>query len=645
MTRRLAAIRSTISGEGAYPERIPLQLGVLDKAAAGLASLVPRRRNAPEKGDCAAYRVEVGRAAENLRGAPLAQTLTILRYRLRRDGYAPDLIRDCLAHCSLALEQGGLAWPEPEAYVAARELLLGRFVALADRKERVAALMLAATSAALAGDPVHLIAPDSGRARELSAQMVAYAHPLSLSVALLAPESDLRARRAAYGADIVCATVQTFGLDYLRDRLQQATRPGDLNDAALRLAGDAPRADRLLLRGLHQAFVEDADLVMLDDARIPLMIAVDTEVPGERLLYEQALELARALSDGEHFVFAEGMPVLTEAGRERLARLVSALGGIWSAPGRREELIAIALRALHEFQRDRDYRINRGRIEFPPQAGQSDGEPSAGDRMLIRLVEVKEGCALSGRREILGRLSVPGFLGRYLHISGVGFDWGGSDGELRKLYGVATVNVAPARLRVPVLARLFATTAARVDAVAECAASADREGLAVLIILRSPQDAEFWVQTLADRGMAPAVIRGGPDAGDPGVFRGVAVGCATALASMSGGQQAGPLCMLIPELPGSRRYVARLSASCAATRVEFLVATEDEAFMSVMPAVMTATLASRADGRGEIRGRLAAAAVNHALRMLEREQRIQREELVARDLYLTDSLAFAARQA
>ena len=126
MSGRTAAIRPALSGETAYPERIPVRPGVVDRAADGLASLLQRSRAAPLASVSAAYRVEVGRAAESLRGAPFAESQAILRYRLRRDGYSPTLIRDCLALCSLALEQQGIAWPQPDAYVSAREQLLGR---------------------------------------------------------------------------------------------------------------------------------------------------------------------------------------------------------------------------------------------------------------------------------------------------------------------------------------------------------------------------------------------------------------------------------------------------------------------------------------------------------------------------------------
>jgi hypothetical protein len=70
----------------------------------------------------------------------------------------------------------------------------------------------------------------------------------------------------------------------------------------------------------------------------------------------------------------------------------------------------------------------------------------------------------------------------------------------------------------------------------------------------------------------------------------------------------------------------------------------DEALLSVVPATVIDRLSGRADGHGEVPRRLARPVLGYVLRRMERELRIQREELVARDQYLAESLAFAARQ-
>ncbi len=66
------------------------------------------------------------------------------------------------------------------------------------------------------------------------------------------PNSD--ARRKAYACDITFGTNNEFGFDYLRDNM-------------------ATRLEDLVQRKLHYAIVDEADSVLIDDARTPLIIS------------------------------------------------------------------------------------------------------------------------------------------------------------------------------------------------------------------------------------------------------------------------------------------------------------------------------------------------------------------------------------
>src|SRR6185436_18948299 len=86
-----------------------------------------------------------------------------------------------------------------------------------------------------------------------------------------------------------------LALDYLRESMQSGAREG-LRAKLARLSGDSP-----MLAELQCALVEDAELVMLDDAQAPIVIAAPSDQSRERLMYEQALELARTLTPEADF--------------------------------------------------------------------------------------------------------------------------------------------------------------------------------------------------------------------------------------------------------------------------------------------------------------------------------------------------------
>ena len=86
----------------------------------------------------------------------------------------------------------------------------------------------------------------------------------------------------------------------------------------------------MLLRGLYYAIVDEADSVLVDEARTPLIIAGRGNDAEQRLVYEQALTVARQLRlgrDARIDVRARRV-TLTEAGLARVAELTEQVGGV-----------------------------------------------------------------------------------------------------------------------------------------------------------------------------------------------------------------------------------------------------------------------------------------------------------------------------
>ena len=632
----------------AYPERDDVRESLPDRLAAGVSARLHRAFGRGfDDGDTIVGEIE--RAAASLRAAPLPARVSQTRYRLRRDGCTDALIVECLALCSIGLEQTGIARPAAAAFAAAAAQLRGGIAALADDGNRFAGLALAVAASALRGEPVHVLTRSDARAVEVARLLRDYCEPLGVSTVAVAQGVDFRGKREAYAATVVCSTAREIGLDYLRDRLQLGARQGALAGAVARLSGDAPVETRLLLRGLHGAFVEDAGVVMIDDARLPLVIAAEADQSRERLLYEQALELARALDPERDFTLQDGELALTEGGRQRLAQLVSPLGGIWAARNRCEQLIVIALRALHEFARDRDYQVMQGRVLFPVPAGKEAEERSEGDEMLQKLTEVKEGCALSGRRDVLARISVPRYFNRYLRLAGVCADARPLARELWSLYRLRVTGEDPPQTSVACAARVFVSAQARRDALVRHAVEAQAGGYALLIAMRSQQEAEAVMEGLTAAGIAVGVVRGRGDDADRQTVAGlakpgaVAMTCYPAERSVMRDPSAVPLHLLVAELHDARRHIEALCRIYTANRCEMLLSLDDETVKVFAPAALTAWARRSAGRQAEAPSRPSHWLARRVQAAMEREQRLLRQELLSRDVYLSDLLAFSGR--
>jgi preprotein translocase subunit SecA len=228
-----------------------------------LHSLLRRRIDDP-----APFAATVTARAARIPELPLPELVPELRDRLRRAPLSDDLLAECFGLYCVARGDA----PPARVLGAARALMHGRIIELADREERRSAIALAAAAMALHGTPVHLLAASVARANALAQAIQAPFAALGFRVARVTPGG----RQDACSRLVLCGTLRDIGLDYLRDRIALDRGPGS-----------APGGPGLSLLGMQCALVEDSDEVMLDDADAPLMVATRADRPGEQLLRVQ----------------------------------------------------------------------------------------------------------------------------------------------------------------------------------------------------------------------------------------------------------------------------------------------------------------------------------------------------------------------
>ena len=545
---------------------------------------------------------EVERHNARYRSAPPAG-IGALRYRLRRDGFTGALIAECFA-----LYPGRVA---PETLAAARRLIEGGIVELADPAARRHALALAALARALAGERVHVITASDAAAKSFADAIEPLLTPLGIRVGRLAREQRGEARRELYGSQVLCAAHREIALDYLREGMRVGERRGALRAKLERVAA---RDRRGPLAELQSALVDDAALVMLDDAQAPIVVTAPYDQSRERLMYEQALELARTLVPDADYTVEDGAIRLSASAARRLERLIAPLGGIWSARNRREELVTWALEALHFLERGVDYRVEGGRVVFPPPAPGAE-EPGPDELELRKLVEVKEGCRLSSRPDVLARLSVPGFFSRYSALAGVCADATGLEQDFWSLYALKTSRAG--RLPEPPVAacRIFVT------AVAKRAALLDRARQAgAIFAVRSRPEAQALQEALKEVQLDAPII---------------ALPVFQPPAQEAGGE------LVVAELPLAWRHIAQAAHAYGAHPCSLVLSLEDEAVVRGIGTAWTTLARAAAQHRGELPPRMAQWIARRAQRALERSQRMARQELKARERLLEDLLAIS----
>jgi preprotein translocase subunit SecA len=638
-------VSGSIAASGAYPERQDTRESFADRLIAD-AGYWLYRLSSGASGSEFLFSNEVSRHAARFAAGNLAPRVPQLRYELRRNGPTPELLAETFGLVAAAFSESGVGSIPAPALRAARLAVEGRIAGLPDSGDRLMALTLAAAAFALGGTPVNLVASSDSLARGHAAAIGKVLGPLGLAVTCVTAGLDPAHRRELHAADVVCTTFRELAHDYLRDRMLLGGGSRKLFAALDRIAGDAPPEDRVMLRGLQCVLVDDADLVLIDDARAPAVISAETDQSQERLLFDQAIELARTLeTEADFFIDDEG-PALTASGSGRLARLTQPLGGVWSGQQRREELIVNALTALHLLQSGRDYQVSAQRVVFPEPAA---GEPEAEDPLdptLRKLVEVKEGLKLSGRRDVLARISVRRFFRRFLLFGGVCADSTGVGRELWTMYRLKTEQVAAIQRPQVGTARVFADSATKNRAVVESISHLGSAGAATVIAVRTPAAAKTLLETLTQAGFKPALVRGAGDEAERAALAAAAapgsltINVHPAERGVIPGPGPGP-CLLIAEAYDSTRQVAHLLRAYAPYRSEWLLALDEEQVAAQLAGHALGLVAAFAGRNGEVAPRPARWLAQRIQRRLERAHSMIRAEAMAAEQYLGDLLAFS----
>jgi preprotein translocase subunit SecA len=290
--------------------------------------------------------------------------------------------------------------PFDEQLAAGLALTEGAVVEMATGEGKTLAAVAPTALAALDGGGVHVLTFNDYLARRDAAWMGPVYRRLGLSVGVVQQDSTFDERQCAYGCDITYVTAREAGFDSLRNFLR--LDPKDV-----------------LRNGAELALVDEADSILIDEARVPLVIAGAIE--EERGVAERAAVLARELrpeidfdtDDYGHNIF------LTEVGSTRLE---DALGcGNLFDTANLELLAAVraALYALHLLERDRDYIVRGGRIELVDDFTGRVAENRQWPDGLKSAIEAKERLELQDEGRILGSITMHHFLRTYPRLCGM----------------------------------------------------------------------------------------------------------------------------------------------------------------------------------------------------------------------------------
>jgi preprotein translocase subunit SecA len=447
-----------------------------------------------------------------------------------------------------------------------------------------------------------------------------------------------------------------MAFDYLRDRLALAGGPNNLALKLRRLLGGADESSGVVMRGLHFAIVDEADSVLVDEARTPLIISRQTDSDDERRWSEAALQLADELEPDVHYKLLreERRIELTREGRERLDEIGEAWGGIWHSRIRREESARQALTAVQLFQAGDHYLVRDGKVQIIDEYTGRIMADRSWSEGLHQLVEAKEGCEVTSRKIPVARMTYQRFFRRYQRLAGMTGTAQEVGSEFWKVYHLPVVRIPTNRpvQRRRQKTRFFPTAEEKWSAVVARAGELRAQGRPVLIGTRSVDASETVSARLREAGLDHVVLNAAQDEDEAEIIAQAGqFGRLTVATNMAGRgvdirlpQEVlalGGLHVILTERHDARRIDRQLEGRCGRQgdpgSTETLLSLEDP-----LLELVKSSPALRASHLGGGLGRLASRRVfAKAQRRAERAHSRARYELLKQDRKLGVVLAFS----
>lgn len=247
---------------------------------------------------------------------------------------------------------------------------------------------------------------------------------LGLTVGYITNDMSLAEKKAAYNCDVTYATAKEVGFDFLRST-------GAFDDS------------ERLLRPFNYAIVDEADAIMIDEARNPLVIA--GKMRQNEVDLPKVTELVSKLEEGNDYVLStEARTVyLTNQGIEKAETFYGVVDLIEDIHFELHTAINLSLQAHTLLTKDVDYIVKEDRIWLIDEFTGRVVEDRRWRNGLQSAVEAKEGLPLQSEGSVLNSITLQHLLQKYPRIAGMTATAQASATEFAEFYGLETVVIPP----------------------------------------------------------------------------------------------------------------------------------------------------------------------------------------------------------
>lgn len=342
---------------------------------------------------------------------------------------------------------------------------------------------------ALAGKGATLVTVNDYLARRDSEWMTPIFQFLGMTVGCLQNHMHDHERKEQYACDVLYATNNELGFDYLRDNMKF-------------------RLEDYVQRELHYAIVDEVDSILIDEARTPLIISGSSGESSQ--LYATADKVVRRLVPSEDYDVDEKQRSvqLTESGNDKVEKALG-IPNLYAV----ESLNLLhhmnqALRAHALFKRDVDYVVKDGQVlivdEFTgrilPGRRYSDG--------LHQALEAKEGVEIEKETQTLAAITLQNYFRLYKKLAGMTGTAATEAEEFYRTYHLDVVSIPTNKkmIRDDKQDLIFLTKNAKYKAIVADVKERHKKGQPVLIGTIAIETSELLSDVLTANGVPHDVL-------------------------------------------------------------------------------------------------------------------------------------------
>ncbi len=277
-------------------------------------------------------------------------------------------------------------------------------------------------------------------------------------------------RQEAYAADITYGTNNEFGFDYLRDNMVQSL-------------------EQMVQRrnfAHYFAIVDEADSILIDEARTPLIISAPDTEPTQK--YYEFAKMVRSLAKDQDYKIDEKSKTatLTDLGVKRLEKKLN-VSNLYEEDFETIHYVETALKAMTLYHRDKEYIVRENEVII---VDEHTGRLMYGRRFsdgLHQAIEAKEGVPIQQESKTLATISIQNYFRMYKKLSGMTGTAATEADEFNQIYNTDVVVIPTHRdvVRDDRSDVIYKTQGAKYSAIAKLVEELNKKGQPVLIGTRS----------------------------------------------------------------------------------------------------------------------------------------------------------------